>query len=369
MRTLPLCVLGILLTGYVLRAQTGLPANPEPGKCYIRCFTEDKWRNESRTVLVRPAYMKFNVIPAEYREVEEQVVIREATTRYEIIPAVFQTVTETIQVEDPYNALTVLPATFTESVEEVVYQPAYARFEWKTAAVNCDSDDPRDCQVLCYVEYPEQKSPISTQTMQSNTATTASPKGGRTITVQKEVVVTPPQIKEIQVPAEYRIVKKRVLVKDETIDTIHVDALYQTEVVRILEEKGGMEVWTEIKCELTELTPLPIYYELNSAQLTAESRKVIDDRLYQLMVQKPLIRIEVNAHTDSRGSDDFNLDLSQRRAQSVVNYLVEKGINRSRLVARGFGETRLKNNCANGVECTEAQHAQNRRTEFRVLPN
>nr|MBS9767803.1 OmpA family protein [Flavobacteriaceae bacterium] len=57
----------------------------------------------------------------------------------------------------------------------------------------------------------------------------------------------------------------------------------------------------------------------------------------------------------------------QRRAQAVVDYLVSKGIQRSRLIAKGFGETRLVNKCSDGVNCSEAQHQQNRRTEFRII--
>ena len=75
------------------------------------------------------------------------------------------------------------------------------------------------------------------------------------------------------------------------------------------------------------------------------------------------------SHTDSRGNDDYNMSLSQQRANSVVNYLVGKGISRSRLVAKGYGETRLVNRCANGVECSEADHKKNRRTEFRIIGN
>jgi len=86
-----------------------------------------------------------------------------------------------------------------------------------------------------------------------------------------------------------------------------------------------------------------------------------------LMRDKPGLRIELMSHTDSRGDDDYNMALSQQRAQSVVNYLVNKGIARNRLVAKGYGETRLKNRCSNGVNCTEEEHQQNRRTEFRII--
>ena len=62
-----------------------------------------------------------------------------------------------------------------------------------------------------------------------------------------------------------------------------------------------------------------------------------------------------------------NQDLSQKRADAIVRYLVDKGVKKERLVARGYGESRLTNHCADGVSCSEEEHQQNRRTEFRVL--
>ncbi|MCY1379264.1 Photosystem I chlorophyll a apoprotein A2 [compost metagenome] len=77
--------------------------------------------------------------------------------------------------------------------------------------------------------------------------------------------------------------------------------------------------------------------------------------------------IELSSHTDSRGERQYNQSLSQQRAEAAVNYLVSKGIARKRLVAKGYGENRLVNNCADGVNCTEEEHEQNRRTEIKVL--
>jgi OmpA-OmpF porin, OOP family len=113
---------------------------------------------------------------------------------------------------------------------------------------------------------------------------------------------------------------------------------------------------------------LPIYYGFNSDLLDSKSKAVVDEKLLQLMLKKPEIRVEINSHTDSRASDDFNLSLSERRAKAVVDYLVSKGIKRSRMEYHGYGETQLVNHCANGIECTEELHGKNRRTEFRVLP-
>jgi outer membrane protein OmpA-like peptidoglycan-associated protein len=76
--------------------------------------------------------------------------------------------------------------------------------------------------------------------------------------------------------------------------------------------------------------------------------------------------IELSSHTDSRGKDDYNKTLSEKRAQAAVNYIIAHGIAKERLTARGYGESRLVNHCANNVKCTEGEHQHNRRTEFKV---
>ena len=77
--------------------------------------------------------------------------------------------------------------------------------------------------------------------------------------------------------------------------------------------------------------------------------------------------VELGSHTDARGRDAYNLDLSQRRAQSAVEYLVESGIDRERLRAQGYGETVILNECVNGVKCSDDEHRFNRRTEFKII--
>lgn len=109
-----------------------------------------------------------------------------------------------------------------------------------------------------------------------------------------------------------------------------------------------------------------IYYDYNSAKLR-EGSKLILDTLYMLLEENPKIVIELSSHTDSRGSDKYNLDLSQQRAESCVNYLISKGIQAERLQAKGYGEEKLLNNCGNNVKCSDEEHQINRRTEFRVV--
>ncbi len=110
-----------------------------------------------------------------------------------------------------------------------------------------------------------------------------------------------------------------------------------------------------------------IYYDFNDWHIRPDAAAVLDTTIYQLLINNPGLVIELGSHTDSRGSDAYNLELSQKRAQAVVDYLVAKGIDPKRLIAKGYGETQLVNHCSNGVECTEEEHQQNRRTTFRVL--
>jgi hypothetical protein len=85
------------------------------------------------------------------------------------------------------------------------------------------------------------------------------------------------------------------------------------------------------------------------------------------MTKNPEMKIELSSHTDARGNDAYNEDLSQRRAESAKRWLVSKGIREDRIVAKGYGEKVLLNKCANGVECTEEEHQENRRTEFKII--
>jgi outer membrane protein OmpA-like peptidoglycan-associated protein/tetratricopeptide (TPR) repeat protein len=110
----------------------------------------------------------------------------------------------------------------------------------------------------------------------------------------------------------------------------------------------------------------PIYYDLDKSNIRPDAAVELD-KLVILLKQYPQLKIELSSYTDSRASDKYNIALSQRRAASVVAYLVNKGIAANRLVAKYYGETHLVNTCADNVQCTEAEHQLNRRTEFRVI--
>ena len=85
------------------------------------------------------------------------------------------------------------------------------------------------------------------------------------------------------------------------------------------------------------------------------------------MNDNPLIIIELSSHTDSRASAKYNEQLSDKRAKSSAAYIVSKGISESRITGKGYGEYQLINNCADGMKCSEKEHQQNRRTEFKAV--
>lgn len=109
-----------------------------------------------------------------------------------------------------------------------------------------------------------------------------------------------------------------------------------------------------------------LYYNLNEATIRKDASLDLD-YVVELMNLYPNMRIELAAHTDSRGSSAYNQKLSEQRAKEAVQYLVKKGIDSSRLVAKGYGETQLLNACVDGVPCEDSAHQMNRRTEVRIL--
>lgn len=108
-----------------------------------------------------------------------------------------------------------------------------------------------------------------------------------------------------------------------------------------------------------------IYYDLDAYDLNEAARKQLD-KLVQILQKNPQIGVNVMSHTDSRATDQYNLKLSEKRADAVVEYLESKGLESARVSGKGFGEKKLVNDCTNNADCTEEEHARNRRTEFSL---
>lgn len=167
---------------------------------------------------------------------------------------------------------------------------------------------------------------------------------------------------DLKVETDYKILvskkdyfNKSIIISTKNlqdINTVEITLKDTVELAKIFPEK--------------EIVIKNIYYDLDKADLRPESLPELD-KLIKFFQENNDLTIEIGSHTDSRGSDDYNLELSQRRAQSVVNYLVSKGIPKTQLIAKGYGETKILNKCFNDIECTEEEHQANRRTSFKVV--
>ena len=115
----------------------------------------------------------------------------------------------------------------------------------------------------------------------------------------------------------------------------------------------------------TETIVESILFELSKSELLPQSLLTLD-KVILAMKTNNNFNIELGAHSDSRGGDALNLALSERRAISAKAYIVSKGIDAKRIVAKGYGESKLRNNCGNTIKCSEDEHAENRRIEFKI---
>lgn len=109
-----------------------------------------------------------------------------------------------------------------------------------------------------------------------------------------------------------------------------------------------------------------LYYDFAKWDIKKEAEEELD-KVVTLMGDNPELIIELGSHTDARGKSSDNMVLSEKRAKSAVNYLVDKGVDRLRIIAKGYGESEIINRCQNGVDCSDNEHLQNRRTELKII--
>ena len=164
----------------------------------------------------------------------------------------------------------------------------------------------------------------------------------------------------------------------ETLTGVMCNTGYSAQVSKSGYESGVFEVakaenaQVVVEALLTPIMPIitekevilePIYFEFNKSNITAEGAAELD-KLIAVMNEYPNMVIFAKSHTDSRGSDKYNMNLSDRRAKSTVQYLISKGIAKDRISGQGFGESEPKVACQ---PCNEEQYAQNRRSEFLIV--
>lgn len=161
-------------------------------------------------------------------------------------------------------------------------------------------------------------------------------------------------------------VKLRTTEKDYLPKEIQIDKTITPAIFDIVLSKKPNYVTTLPTAEGETFILQDILYDYNSFIINDKAKKELN-RLADHLKKYPEIKIELSSHTDSRGNDDFNTTLSMKRSDAAKKYLISKGINPVRITAIGFGEKKLKNHCSDSVNCTENEHAENRRTEIKVI--
>ena len=132
-------------------------------------------------------------------------------------------------------------------------------------------------------------------------------------------------------------------------------------------EKAPVEIYEKKDLKVGETIILKnVYYGFNKQEPNKRGEQELD-KLVRFMNDNPTLKIELSSHTDARGRTRYNTWLSRKRAEAATAYITKKGIQANRIAAKGYGETQLINKCADGIECEEAEHKMNRRTEIKIL--
>ncbi|WP_422082482.1 OmpA family protein [Ulvibacterium sp.] len=118
--------------------------------------------------------------------------------------------------------------------------------------------------------------------------------------------------------------------------------------------------------DIAKIVNARVYFDLDKSAIRSDAARELE-KIVTIMKAYPELNIHVRSHTDSRARDGYNLALSERRARATVNHLIKRGIQRTRLSGKGYGEKELVNQCSNGIKCSEAQHQLNRRSEFIIV--
>lgn len=174
---------------------------------------------------------------------------------------------------------------------------------------------------------------------------------------------------EVKIPCNQKV--KVVVSKEEYLDKSFeqqigdINGEYIT--VDVDMDKFSDLISTDEKTGVEKINLETIYFDFNKWDITPQAAIVLD-KAFEVMTIFPNMIIKIEAHTDSRGSDSYNLKLSDSRAKATQEYLYSKGLARERIVsATGYGESRLLNHCRNGVKCTDEEHDINRRSDFIVI--
>lgn len=202
-----------------------LPPNAEPGHCYARVVTPEKYKTEMQRVMVSEEDTKITTTPAQYKTVEKRVLVNEAYEKLKVIPATYKTETEKVMVKEASTKLVTKPAEYKTVTEKVLVKPAYTT--WQKGRGPIEKIDESTGEIMCLVEVPAEYK-----------------------TVKRKELVRPERTEKVEIPAEYKTVSKRV-----------VDVAAHTEKVTVPAEYKTVKVVQEVQAPQEKKTTIPAVYE------------------------------------------------------------------------------------------------------------
>lgn len=337
--------------------------NPKQNKCYIGSKTPDVWQKETITIKTAPAHTKIIAHPATYRVEKERVLMKEASEEYIAIPAVWQERKVTYTSKERTEKTEAIAPQFYTKNEELELKIASDNWELKEKKSDCKSED---CKYWKYKLNPPKSTSIIIKELRANGTTIREEVPEEQNTYIEKIMISPARIETVYVPEEYTTIEKTVLSTSAWQEEVYVPATYKTITKEVLVRKGGLTNWKEVECEKIDYQITPIYWDLNSTVLKPEAQSTINSKLLSIL-EDTSVFIEIESHADARGTEKNNLELSKKRAQVVVDYLISIGIQEHQFNSKGLGETQLVNKCSDNTPCSEKEHKANRRSTFRIV--
>ncbi|TDS65268.1 OmpA family protein [Myroides indicus] len=164
--------------------------------------------------------------------------------------------------------------------------------------------------------------------------------------------------------------KYRLKAEAESYNTAEVSTVMGNEIDGVVNVEIGLDPSQEKIGKDDDLFKKlqldPIYFDFDKSNIRPDAAVELA-KVVEVLKMYPDIKIDVRSHTDSRGNDNYNMKLSDRRAKATMKWMIDNGISKDRITGKGYGESQLVNKCANGVPCTPQEHQANRRSEFIVV--
>lgn len=325
-------------------SQDIVPSYAEEGKCYVRYTTSDVYRLQTDKVAVRPAYKIYKKVPAEYKTVTERVLIKEETTKSVVIPAVWGIKQIPYVKKEASNLIQTVEATLKDTVKALEIKPSYTEWEYNlNKRSDCVSNTSDACRSWIQKVYPVKYQTKNIQVIDQAEAVEMNLVEETTSIYEQKVIIEPERIEKVIVPAEYGTITKMVLVKDAYVVEEEVPAVYEYYEKDAVVKKGGEIKWKEIGCEFVKYQDLDVTWNSIDVALTSQTKRVIDQVVMPLLINHPNVKLAIRTTTDSKGSEKANLSLSQKRADAILKYLIQNGINSDYLMANEGEKRKYKN--------------------------